>query len=220
MQIFLSEILSSKVRNAFLKCVSAASFIVYFILLSSIPSCISQKKDAASIHHYIKGDPKYFFYNLTQEISRSAGFNLINNGFDSLIIRVWYFDNHVTDVKDIICKNGNWNAVNHLISKELLNGEVGNGGVKSKQVLPKSDWKQLVDSVKKLAVIDVPKMYKYSGASDAPFIVIEIAGKNSYQLDAYVLPIILHEFPKSDSITAFANYIEAQFKTGINRDPM
>lgn len=220
MQIFLSEILSYKVSKTFFKCISAARFVVYLILLSSIPSCVSQNRDAASIHHYLRGDPRHVFYNITQEISKSAGLNLINNGFDSVIIRVWYFDNYVTDVKDIICENGNWNAVNHLISKEFSNGEVVKVRVKSKQILPKSDWKQLVDSVKKLAVIDVPKMYKYSGASDAPFIVIEIASKNSYQLDAYVLPVILHQFPKSDSVIAFANYLESEFKTGNSRDPL
>jgi len=94
---------------------------------------------------------------------------------------------------------------------DTVNGQVEVVDKLSKKIIPKSNWAELVDSVTKLGVINLPDMSKYSGASDAFFVVIEIPNKNSYRLYSYVTPIMDLERYDADSGDTFINFLNNEF---------
>jgi len=143
----------------------------------------------------------------------------LENGFDSLQIRIWYGYARIDSGQLFVLKNvnGKWNAemltlVYHMSRNEDSLLSIGKSSISGE---PKSGWISFYNRLFKLKVMSLPDMRKisnYPDIADGNGISIETAIISKYRYYSYQEPIYAQERVKeARNIEQILELIESEF---------
>lgn len=167
---------------------------------------------ATSIESRSKDDTEYLFKYIRKK-ALGLGLDFIENGFDSLQLRIWLGHSLARIKNVVILKNNNHVYSAYVISyysHPKVKGEI-------RRVIPKSGWKILVDQINKLQIIALPsgpdiKGYKSCGGLDGIDYYFEIATKNKYRFYYYCNPSEnINQYWQVKNMSEFTNLLEKEF---------
>jgi hypothetical protein len=159
------------------------------------------------------------YRQLAQQIESKLGLYSIENGFDSLEIRVWlgYAGSNNEQLLIIKKDTDRWTAnLSHLTFIYSDKGDSIQAISKtSVEKSPKSGWYQLLDSLNKLEIVtlrDMADIPNYETATDGSTITVEIAAKRQYRIYSYQNPYYMQsEFNDAKKIEQVIQFLEREF---------
>ena len=136
-----------------------------------------------------------FYLRIKDSIERKSGLGSISNGFDSLQIRVWLPGTSRSNERMVSLKNagGVWSGTLYdLIYEYDKAGKYIIAVEKtSKVVTPKSGWKNFMDTLYALKIMELPSMDELPGYElmrDGEGMSVEVATRCFYRVYNYQLP--------------------------------
>jgi hypothetical protein len=184
------------------------SISICLMLIYIFNSCSSQSQSQVAdklaagsvtkdIPKDIKGNPKGF-YQKKKEIEKMIGLDPLENGFDSMQIRIWYGVALKDKLQLLIMKKSDskWSAkfysleLNYDKNRNTLVSVSSN--VESKE--PISGWSNLADSLYNLNILTLPDSQSingYGNCNDGDGVTIETATIKSYRI--YNYPCFLNQ---------------------------
>jgi hypothetical protein len=163
-----------------------------------------------------------FSYVITQKYTRALGLSIIENGFDSLFFRIWFFYNYKNQVVDFKRKNGIWSAEFHnfQVREDIVEYKRIVVKLNSVNIIPKSGWDSFMNKAISLGILTLPDDSELPGYStnvptDADFVVVEIANTKKYRIYSYSLPGWFPEVKEAKAMEDIMKLIEQEF--GIKR---
>jgi hypothetical protein len=180
--------------------------LFYCIILLSCNS----KEDSSTINSpqeqktmkFIKEIPVYkdgqedLFYKLKKQKKKHLKLDNIEDGYDSLQIRIWY-DYALLENQDLVvikCSNGKWEGIyDEMIVKwdatYVTDSVISD---KIKPYTPKIGWDNFIRELMKLKIITLPNIDYIPGLiddwDDGVTYIIEVASKTQYRFYSYHLP--------------------------------
>jgi hypothetical protein len=143
-----------------------------------------------------KGRPS-MLYESIKLIAFKMNLDTLENGFDSLQIRLWYGYAKTDSGQLVVLKrlNHKWTAELFLLVYHL--SEKGNAfkSITQNSTLrePKSGWRSFIKNLLALGIMTLPDMRKisnYPDIADGNSISVEVANINKYRFFKYLEPII------------------------------
>lgn len=204
--------------------------IIQFCIFFLINSCIHREKSVilnkSDKQEVIKIIPKnkyggsYFPYELVKKTTKRAGLNFLDNGYDSVFIRLWYVYRFSLQVVDLKKNQGVWKAESHNMQLDLINDTIQPVNIKSNPAFPKSGWESFTSKLFSLNILNLPddseiKDYHLNNATDASFITVEIATINKYKIYSYTEPYVHLEFLEARSMENIIKLIDEEL--GLKR---
>lgn len=163
-------------------------------------------------------------YLLKEQSEKVAGFESLENGFDSLKIRFWfgYSFSEKEQVIEMELINKEWHGslydlTNHY-TKDL--DSIISVTKTTNKVMPKSGWPIFVDSLVKLDILTLPSFHKipgYSIPTDGSDVSIEIATKNSYRIYYYTSPSVNQGIPEVQKILKIIDLLQSELSFRLLR---
>ena len=147
------------------------------------------KSDKINKQEFVKIVPKlengnpYYFCKMAKSYTEQARLTVIENGFDSIFIRLWYVFDFNFRVVELKKQAGIWTGQLHI----LRDGDVDIGAlksidsIKSVKISPKSGWDFFINKIWALGIItlpdpsEIPGYYSKELPETAGFVVVEIA---------------------------------------------
>ena len=171
-----------------------------------------------------KGDSA-FYYKYIKKVSGELAIESLDSGRDSIQIRFWFTCREREYRKIVVLKNDGktWSA--RLIEYAAIHEgrdsiRVLNGG--GRQLQSRGDWNDLIDTIIKLKLVNVPNMDEVPGMKmtslEGKFFGLEILTKNAHRFVEYSnLGYYLdkNEYPASNVAKAF-QLIISQFVRGCS----
>ena len=161
----------------------------------------------------------YPYYNMVQEFTNDASLNSLNDGFDSLFLRIWYAYRSTLQVIDLKKDVTKWEGEYHSMEIDLINDTFHALNIKTEQIRPKSGWNRFTNNLFSLNILNMPNQSEISayqgGDADGISITVEIANKNSYRIYSYTDPIVHLEFPEAKQVENIMELIEKEL--GVKR---
>ena len=200
---------------------------VLFFLIAIICSLSCQRKSQKSIVE--KDIPIWYenkpdlFYQLISKKSKQLKLDKLENGFDSLQIRIWY-DFALSNKDKLLIlkyKNSKWKGFYYSLNVEWNAYKLTNKVKKARkfEVQPKSGWESFITKIFENKIESLPNMKDINGLvdrwSDGKTYSIEIATKSKYRFYKYHLPEKFLEFEEVKNMTEILKVIESEF--GIKR---
>jgi hypothetical protein len=154
------------------------------------------------IPEWTKNDSNIYFKSIQSKV-KQLGLDSLENGFDSLQIRIWYDYSILPQRKLLIIKNLDSKWIGSLytmlvpidsINEEntILNKPETIKLDKIDDVKPKNGWADFVNSILDLGIISLPDMEKLPGIKDTwedgVNYSVEISVKGNYRFYNYHLP--------------------------------
>ncbi|MBN8686675.1 MAG: hypothetical protein J0M10_06645 [Chitinophagales bacterium] len=187
---------------------------------------IVQKKDNQDIDGLNNENDKISF--LRYKIAK-LHLDTIQNGFDSIQLRIWILGGLFGNVDLYILKNvkSKWTAQNYklFLDSNIVNGKdqnkYTNGSepfqiVKHRLLKPIIPWSIFIDSLSKLQIMTLPDMDEITGmkinSTDAGSIVVEVATRQFYRNYHYSDPV---EFAERYTEAKNINYIVSLILTTL-----
>lgn len=157
-------------------------------------------------------------YQLTQQ--KREQLNLINleDGFDSLQIRIWC-KHTLVDIGDVYIfkyKNSKWEGFHYFIRVDWDNENLTENVIESKktQFIPKSGWSNFTSNLFENKITTLPDMREIEGLEDSWHdginYNIEIATEFNYRFYSYHLPEKFIEFWQAKNMVEIINLIEEE----------
>jgi hypothetical protein len=119
----------------------------------------------------------------------------LENGFDSIQIRIWYSYSFKDSSQLFILKytNNSWNAelINFIYNLDPSGKTIESINKSSKVGVPKSGWKSFINKALKLGIIDLPdktKIINYPEVVHGDDVIVEISTKTIYRIYSYKEP--------------------------------
>ncbi|MGH2564074.1 MAG: hypothetical protein ACRDE5_06160 [Ginsengibacter sp.] len=143
------------------------------------------------------GEPSFFYKN-KPEIEDQLGLVSLEDGYDSLQIRLW-FSYAFIDSSQLVTVRNNKNKWSIELVTFLTNYTNDKVVIENKRVIPKypkSGWQDFTNKLFQLQILTLPdesKIPKYSMFTDADRIVVEIATTKEYRIYQYQGPMIAHD---------------------------
>jgi hypothetical protein len=166
------------------------------------------------ISHYKSGEPT-LYYSLIRDSEKKLKLDTIENGFDSLEIRIWYnYPKSYIGNRILILKKQN-----NLWSANLFN--------RSKDSIvtmkPKSDWNTFLSKLYSYDILTLPDMYEIKGLEDnwvdGDSYCIEIADKYHYRLYHYHVPEeFKHKFQDVKKMVKILKLLKKEFGIPLTRE--
>ncbi len=141
-----------------------------------------------------KGSPRSYYRN-KKAVEEKLGIATLENGFDSLQIRIWYGYAFNDSSQLIILKNvtGKWSG--ELFSLIYMMNQEGDSIESINKVIvngePKSGWKYLIEKIINLNILTLPDYHTlsdYNQTADGDAVIIEVSTKNVYRIYSYQEP--------------------------------
>lgn len=160
------------------------------------------------------------YYKNKPQIERAMGLNSIENGFDSIELRLWY-GYSIDDSSQLVVlkkgKNQKWisELCNFKYKYDERNNILTSIGKVCFDRTPKSGWDHFTRKLFDLEITDLPdagKLPGYIDATDGGSIIIEVATSKLYRIYAYQLPSVNQEkFIQAKKMVDILRLIEEEF---------
>lgn len=202
-------------------CLICFLHLVYSCKQSAKPSS-SDKTDSQLIIKVIpknKYDKEYFPSKMIKRDIEKTGLLSLDNGYDSMFIRLWYTYGSTKQVVELRKTMGKWNAEFHSMELGIVDNKISITNTTSIQGYPKSNWNVFTDKLFSLDILNLPDdsdLYNYNVDADGNFVVVEIATKKNYRIYSYSVPYVNLEFPQAVKMENIMKLIEEEF--GVLRD--
>jgi hypothetical protein len=139
-----------------------------------------------------------YFMKIKRSIQENAELTSLEDGFDSLQIRIWYgYTSHFEHLVVLKNEQGKWDAILYSMHYIYSNRSLKEIIKYQKRVEPKSGWENLLNKLNTLKILSLPDMSTLEGYGidmDSKGITVEIADKKMYRIYSYAFP----EFHKND----------------------
>lgn len=173
-------------------------YLMMIALLVFLKPCTGQEVESVTpfrreIPARRNGEPD-LFYQLAQQKARQLGIDSLQNGYDSLQIRIWYDPALRTARKLLVLKKADatWSATLYTMTVDW-DGVAET--VKSKTVetlSPKQGWESFLGQLFSLQILTLPHMHDIPGLrdgfTDGYSYNVEVATKDHYRFYGYHLP--------------------------------
>jgi hypothetical protein len=182
--------------------------ILFFAILGLLLACKQQNRYSSTTKNKYptadtlkkdipldkKGRPRSYYRN-KGGVENKLGLNTLENGFDSLQIRIWYGYAFNDSSQLVILKktNGSWKGDFFTLKYNLNNRRDSIESI-SKQVMskePRSGWQSFINKLLALHVLTLPDYQTipdyYQGA-DGDAVIVEIASERLYRIYSYQAP--------------------------------
>ena len=165
-----------------------------------------------------KGRPSSYYQNKSN-VENKLGLKSLENGFDSLQIRLWYGYAFKDSSQLVVLRNSNGKWTSELFTLVYHLNENGDALKSiSKEIItrdPKSGWGNFIDKVLKLQITTLPDMNKikdYPDFADGDDIIIEAAAKKYYRIYSYKEPNqVQFKIKEAKNIERILELIENEF---------
>jgi hypothetical protein len=135
-------------------------------------------------------------YLLKDSTERKAGFTSLENGFDSLQIRIWYGYTLSNKEQVIILKNtnSNWSAELYTLTSyyDTAKNAITSVTKSVQHGYPVSGWKAFIKKLLALKILTLPdyeQIPDYHLGTDACGVTVQIATSNKYRIYSYAEPM-------------------------------
>lgn len=198
-----------------------------FILINSCKDSNQKKISEKTVGQgVIKKIPKdrygrnYPYYNMVQEFTKDADLNSLNDGFDSMFIRIWYAYRSTLQVIDLKKDAIKWEGEYHSMEIDLIKDTFQAVNIKTQQIHPKSGWDSFTKNLFSLNILNMPHQSELSGYgggdADGTSITVEVATKKSYRIYSYTDPMVHLEFPQAATMEKIMELIEDELDVKRN----
>lgn len=198
-------------------------FLTLSIFLIAI-GC-SEEKSSDEKEEFIKdvsvdesGRPAFGYDRLDQKIEFLKLENL-QDGFDSLAIRIWYepqllMENELIEIKN---QNGNWSGLHIVIGSKRIEGT---DSLKLEElrdkITPKSGWLNLIKQLDSKNIMSLPNMRAIENLednwTDGVCYNVEISTKSKYRYYSYHLPEYFQDnFSEARNMVDILKIVEVEF---------
>ena len=152
-------------------------------------------------------------------MERHLGLNTLENGFDSIQIRIWYGYAFIDTSQLVILKNNKKEWVAELVTFKYHTDNridsvnaIDKTSVKSQ---PKSGWSNFINKLFSLKITELPdfsKVKNYQDMMDGDDVIVEISTVNSYRIFSYKEPRHFKErIPEAKSMEMILELVEDEF---------
>lgn len=187
--------------------------IISIFLFHLLSSCLNNNKNfEKSDRSVVKDIPlddkgENFFYSLFKKASTELNLADIDNGFDSLMLRIWYPERVQQYMVEIANTNGKWNAKLYVYEEE-------NDGITNLQVRilkPKSGWAHFSQELFGLGITTLPDMENISNypgiGADGNGYHVEVATLDKYRFYSHsdIIDLDIEEAQKMVKIMNLLN---------------
>ena len=186
-----------------------AEKIVLSIFLLLFRPAVSQVDNSfyKEIPHYKSGEI-ISYYSTIKKYENMFKLDTIENGFDSLQIRVWYHYPKFRTPKNVFIlkkQNNTWTTMLYSLDKDSLI-----------IINPKSNLNMVIHSILKNKIMTLPNMDDIKGLEDGyvdgESYTIEISDKNHYRLYHYHVPEVFEvKFKDVKRLVNILKIIKAEF---------
>ena len=209
--------------------IGLSCLILFFSLCNNKSDNAAIKKDKLTKQEFIKIVPKlkngkpYYFCKMAKSYTEQARLAVIENGFDSMFIRLWYVFDFNLRVVELKKQTGIWSGQLHTLKEgdmamyELINID----SIKSVKISPKSGWDFFINKIWALGIInlpdasEIPGYYNNNLSETAGFVVVEIATIAKYRVYKYNTPLLLPKIKETKNMEDIMIFIQDEF--GIRR---
>jgi len=214
---------------------SAIPYILLFTLLAIETSCRNNhistgspksgpsKKIEREIAVYkegpSRGDTDYLFTEIRKE-AFDLELEPIEDGFDSLQLRIWLGHSLAVKRNVVVLKNTNKQWTAQLITYSHGHSEKGKTFISNKDVkavTPKSGWANFIQRLFDLQILVLPngqdiQGYRSCGGTDGIDYVFESATRSKYRFYYYCNPDVnMNQFREVRNVVEFSNLLEKEF---------
>ena len=155
------------------------------------------------------------FYNNILKTGDKLGIGSLNNGYDSIQIRIWYNFGR-TDTSQVLIIGRNATEWFEKIIKFVYinnNGEIN--VLSTESTNPNSGWINLLTMIDHSNIMKLPdqsKIAEYPDYTDGKGIIIETSTSRLYRIYHYQEPFLNQEhFSNAADIVKFLHYIKSEF---------
>lgn len=155
-----------------------------------------------------------YSYKMIQEYTKQAKLDTIENGFDSLFIRVWYHSSDTVRVLDLKNKDGGWKGKIHKIISNETRDSIKVLDIMSEECIPKSGWDLFMKKIFLLEILtlsDFSELPIYNTPMDGLFLDVEISSITKYRMYTYSIPHKTGEIKEARNIEQIMKVIENEF---------
>jgi hypothetical protein len=192
---------------------------ILFLIIYSFSPCSGQTKgDTSKFKRDVPKEKEGFPENLTriydtrQKVKKMKLDNL-ENGYDSLQIRIWY-DYELKIEKNMLiikCQNGVWSAISYIYEDR---GDTI-AKFRKEHLSPKAGWNSFINELYALKIATLPDMHQIPGMEgglDGITYNIEYATKYQYRYYGYWGPAEFQDkYWQAKNMVKILNLIEKEF---------
>ncbi|MEZ5148415.1 MAG: hypothetical protein R2759_15450 [Bacteroidales bacterium] len=193
------------------------------LIIAISANCVGQSEFIAdSIRKEIPtrsdGEPD-LFYQLTKQKESQLILDNLEEGYDSLQIRIWY-DYSLTDFRELVIfkyQNDIWEGKHYKyrVDWDFFNRKVTVLEKEFSEITPKSGWEIFTSYLFEKRIIELPDMREIEGLEDdikdGVSYSVEIGTKNSYRFYNYHLPGFYTDFWQAKYMNEILKKIESEF---------
>ena len=182
-------------------------------------ACASQQTFKKDIPLEKDGHIDYFFKYISQD-SKDLGLGFIENGYDSLQVRIWLGHSLAVNKNIIILKknNGKWSGqlITYSYGHDEKNGKEFLNKKYIKEITPKSGWEYLTKKMMEFKILTLPNSNDILGyndcGNDGIAYFFEIATLQKYRFYYYCNPgDNQSKFWEAKYVLEFSNLLENEF---------
>lgn len=194
------------------------------LFIGIVTTCVAQPgidtvRFYREIPVYKSGDTS-LFYRIPKQHVKQLKLDQLENGFDSLEIRIWYNYSFISNRNVLIIKRqgGEWTATAFKMEVEW------NAKKKTEWIIdrekerpePQNGWDNFLTKLFALQVMTLPDMDRIPGLSDGwtdgVSYDVEVATKNQYRFYSYHLPEkFADHFPEAANMVKILELVEMEF---------
>jgi len=196
------------------------SLLLVITIFLSLYSCLAQPnsdttKFKIDIPILRDGSPSVF-YSIDQELVNRFSLDNLQNGFDSIQIRIWFDHSNYSFQKLIVLKRvkETWTADLYIIEWNVYD-YIGTLKITNQGTLsPRNGWNVFISKLFSLQITTLPNMDNIPGLwddwLDGKSYSFEIATKTQYRFYSYHLPEHFQEFWQAKNVLQILKLIEEE----------
>lgn len=174
-------------------------FIIAGLLVAFGTSCSGQTNNSTAFKKEIptsdNGETDLFYQFIQQKV-KQLKVDSLQNGFDSLQIRIWY-DYALLSISDLVVikqNNAAWTTISYSLTKDW-DAPDSSGILRAEKIdtlIPKNGWDSFLERLFALQITTLPNMDSIPGLQDdwvdGVTYCVEVATKKQYRFYSYHLP--------------------------------
>jgi hypothetical protein len=186
------------------------------LLLFSCTSNVNNKLNRSFFRDSFPEKEGKELFESINKIRDSLKLDTLENGFDSLQIRIWLADAHKQEVIIIKNKKGVWDA-EFILFRPILNKKMDSVLFFAKNMIrkePKEPWPSLINKLINYHILTLPDQGRLSGYEhpyDGLNTTFEIATKTVYRLYSYHEPGVNKQLQQARDVVNILDTIKSEF---------